>query len=135
MPDITKRLTLGRMDYFETHLSFINCVLPIKMTPMETKVLATFMAIEDNLAQYRFQKIGRKLVKDRLGLSSAGLSNHVRELLAKGHMTKDEATEELSILPILYPKGTTQDYRFRLILKSDTDVSTNQTNSVSVPQS
>lgn len=126
--EIRKKLILDRLDYFETHLSFINCVLPIKMTPMELKVLATYMSIEDNLAQYRFQKIGRKLVKDRLGLSAAGLSNHIRELLRKGHMSKDEKTEELSILPILYPKGNVQDYYFRLILKTNAE-----TNSVSVP--
>lgn len=116
--EIKKLLQLDRDDYFQTHLDLINCILPVRMTPREIEVLAAFMSLEGDIAQYRFGPSAKKIVMTKLGLSPAGLSNFIGTqgsltekgfLLKQGDMTK--------ILPLLIPKQDEQTYLFKLINK------------------
>lgn len=113
MQPIRKLLQLDKIKYYETHLSLINCVLPAKMTPTEIKVIAQFMSLEGDIAQYRFGPSGKKIVRKELDLSPAGLSNYMSSLTEKGFLTK--TGDIISIHPILVPEKIEQQYSFRLI--------------------
>ena len=116
MKEIRKLVRLNKTDYYETHLSIINCILPIKMTPMEIKVMATFMGLEGDVAQYRFGPTAKKIVmatvKPEKPLSAAGLSNFISSLTEKGFLTKNG--DMMHILPILLPETIEQIYIFKL---------------------
>lgn len=117
MQEIKKALVLPTLEYYETHLSLLNCILPVKMTPMEIKVLATFMSLTGEVAKYRFGPTAKKIVmsniKDKKPLSPAGLSNYMGSLKRKKLLLGEE--DMLSIHPILVPEDVEQLYRFRLV--------------------
>lgn len=111
MQPIQKILKLNKNSYYETHLSIINTLLPVKMTPKEIEVLARFMALEGDIAKQRFGASAKKIVKEQLELSSAGLSNYMISLNDKGFINK----ETMEILPILIPDNEEQVYMFKLV--------------------
>jgi len=112
MQPIRKVLKLDKVKYYETHLELINCILPVKMTPTESQILAHFMSLEGDIAQYRFGPSAKKIIMEHFKLSPAGLSNHLSSLLKKGHIMK--VGDMVQILPILMPKHEKQTYEFRL---------------------
>lgn len=114
MKEIKKQLKLERQQYHKVHLSLINCVLPQKLTPKEIEVLAEFMSLTGDIAKDRFGATARKFVKDKLGLSSAGLSGHLKHLKDKRFLLEAEEGS-FSILPILFPEEEEQLYVFKLI--------------------
>lgn len=116
MLEIKKSLTLQKLDYYETHLSIINCLFPkdLRMFPMEIKVLATFMSLEGEKYMYKFGPSGKAKVMEILGLSPSGLSNYFKALTLKGFLKK---TGDIThILDILVPEDDVQFYRFRLVI-------------------
>lgn len=113
MIPITKTLKLSRRQYYEVHLSIINGLLPVKMTPKEIEVLSCFMSFTGELGLNRFGTTARKMVKQDLGLSDGGLGNYLKFLREKGFL-KQSGTE-WTINPILIPDGSLQEYRFLLI--------------------
>lgn len=115
MPDIKKTLQLTKVEYYKTHLSIVNCVLPdtSKMTPTEIKVLANFMALEGDIAINKFGPTGKKVVMKALDISDAGLSNYLKQLTDKDCVRKKGDT--LIIHPLLEPQSEQQIYMFRLI--------------------
>lgn len=112
MKELKHQLKLSKEDYYDTHLSIINCLLPKKVTPTEMKVLSTFMSLEGHIAEYRFGPSAKKLVMQKLGLSPAGLSNHMKELVNKQFLIKRDGV--ISILPILWPEPDEQFYNLKL---------------------
>ena len=115
MKEIRKLLRLPKTNYYETHLSIINCVLPVKLTPMEIKVLAAFMSLEGDIAQYRFGPSAKKIVMEQCGITAAGLTNYIGprgSLTTKGFLTK--SGDITNILPILTPEVEEQTYLFKL---------------------
>lgn len=113
MEEIKKALRLNKTSYYETHLNLLNCLLPKTMTPMEVKVLASFMSLEGPVAQYRFGPAAKKIVRQQLDISPAGLSNYIGSLTAKGFLINQSGV--ITILPILIPKSDEQVYMFKLI--------------------
>src|SRR5690606_13328665 len=113
MKVIRKRLQLGKQEYYEKHLSIINPLLPINLTPKEIKVLAAFMSLDEGLSNYKFGTTARKIVMKILNLSPGGLGNYLRSLQDKNFIIVD-ANDNLSILPILIPEKKEQDYQFKL---------------------
>lgn len=113
MKDIKKLVKLDKKNYYETHLNLVNCILPVKMTPREVEILAAFMSLEGNIAQYRFGPSAKKIIMKDLGLSPAGLSNYMGSLFQKGFILKQG--DIVSILPLLFPESTEQVYMFKLI--------------------
>ena len=112
MKEIKKALSLNKTAYYETHLSLINCILPVKMTPMEIEVIAAFMSLEGDIAQYRFGPSAKKIVMAQKKLSPAGLSNYIGSLTKKGFLIK--TGDVVSILPLLIPENGEQFYLFKL---------------------
>lgn len=128
MKEIRKLLKLEKDEYFQTHLSIVNCLLPVKMTPTEIKVMAAFMGLEGNIAQYRFGPSARKIVMQQLEMKPAGLSNFITSLTDKGFLRKDG--DLTHILPILMPEPDEQKYLLKLEKinepeSTSTDVSAN----------
>jgi len=112
MKEIKKLLKLEEDDYYETHLSIVNCLLPIKMTPMELKVIAAFMGLKGDIAQFRFGPSAKKIIMERLKLSPSGLSNYIGSLIEKGFLIK--SADITNILPILIPESNEQIYLLKL---------------------
>ena len=119
MIEIKKLVKLNKIEYYETHLSLVNCVLPksVRMTPMEIKVLGAFMSLEGDIAQYRFGPTGKKMVMSMVNpdkpLSAAGLSNYLKSLSDKGIIEKN--VDIITIAPLLLPEDKEQLYKFKLI--------------------
>ena len=83
------------------------------MTPKEAEVLAIFMALEGDISSDPFGTSGRKIVRNKMNISSGGLGNYLRDLKDKGFiLTKVDG--ELYILPILIPQDKEQGYQFKL---------------------
>lgn len=114
---ITKTKILREKKYFETHLAIINALLPVKMTHMEIVVLGRFMALKGDIAKERFGSTARKMVKQDLNISSAGMSNYMRAFEDKGFISNNNGIME--ILPILIPDEKEQTYNFKLTLNED----------------
>lgn len=112
MSTITKQLRLTKLDYYETHLSIVNCFLPVKLTPMEIKVLASFISFSGDIAKDRFGATAKKMVKQELKITSAGLSNYLKALKDKGFLK--EIGDSLEVLSILFPTPEQQVYMFKL---------------------
>jgi len=112
MEIIRKALRLTREEYYKKHLLIINHILPKQMTPKEAEVLAAFMSLQGDIAQDPFGTSGRKIVRQKLGISAGGLGNYLDQLKEKGFIT--ETDRELKIIPILIPKGDSQGYQFKL---------------------
>lgn len=121
MAELRKRLDLEKIPYYETHLSLVNCILPTRLTPMEIKVLAAFMSLEGDVAQYRFGTTGRKIVMNQLDLASAGLSNYIKSMLIKKFLIK-KVDNQYEIWPILIPEAKEQMYVFKLVNKSNIEL-------------
>ena len=138
MIEIKKVLELEDSDYYETHLSLINCIIPKdhRMTPMEIKVLATFMSLQGDIAEIRFGTSGRKIVMNTLNISAQGLSGYIGTLLDKKLIVG--RGDKTTILPLLIPERSKQDYRFRLknntFIKHESDSKTNMLSEASVLQ-
>jgi hypothetical protein len=114
MPIIKNIKRVNSLPYYETHLSIINCFLPVKMTPMEIKVMASFMNLEGDIATYRFGSTAKKLVVDSLKISYPGLCNYIKSLIDKGFLIT-VSKDILNIRPILLPEKEGQEYSFKLI--------------------
>lgn len=109
---IKKDLTLSRQDFFSKHLEIVRCFLPRGITDVEIKVLSAFMSLEGEVEKYPFSTIGRKEVKEKLGMTDGNLGNHLKSLKKKG-LIKDNLGI-LSLHPALLVKGPEQEYSFKL---------------------
>jgi len=119
MKIIKKQLILNSHEYYITHLSLINPLLPIKLTPKEIEVLAIFMSFSGELELDRFGTTGKALVRERLDLSHPGLANYMKSLLTKGFVQKEN--NRLKILPILHPEKSSQLYQIQLVNRQEYD--------------
>lgn len=100
--------------FFNTHLQVINVFLPVKLTPKEIEVVASFMSLKDLFKEEMFGTTARKMVMKSLKLSPGGLGNYLRTLKKKGFIV--EKDEQQQFFPLLYPSGKEQLYQFKLTL-------------------
>jgi DNA-binding MarR family transcriptional regulator len=122
MPPYRKLLTLPASQYYEKHLSILNVILPVKITPKEIEVLSRFMSFETSNGN-RFGSRARKKVKESLNLSDAGLSGHIDNLKTKGFIVKNPNNALRDIInPMLIPDPNQQDYQFRLVAEPDSNI-------------
>lgn len=117
MREIKKLVLLTKADYYKKHLSLINCILPVTMTPKEMEVLAAFMSLEGDITQHRFGPSAKKIVMAQLNLSPSGLSNYIGTLTDKGFLI--EKIDMLEIRPLLIPNPEEQTYHFKLQIIPD----------------
>ncbi len=106
---IKKVLKLDSLDYYNTHLQIINPLLPVHLTPKEIEILAHFMSFDGTMENDRFGTTARKIVKETMKLSNAGISNYMKSLKSKGFIRGNE------IVPILFPSNGTEEYSFKLV--------------------
>ena len=115
MGAIKKIMNVTKEEYFVMHLSIINPLLPIKMTPKEIEVLGTFMSLKGEIAEAdRFGTTCKKIVKEKLDLSDGGLGNYIKTLKEKGFIYYNEEGK-LSILDVLQADKGRQGYMFKII--------------------
>lgn len=119
MSKFRKEVKVKEKDFYFMHLSILNPFLPVKLLTKEIHVLSSFMSIKESLVEDdRFGMVARSIVKKDLGISTAGLSNYIRNLKVKGALK--EINGKLEVLPILFPKESTQSYEFKIV-KDDTN--------------
>lgn len=111
--EIRKALRLPTLEYYETHLSLINCILPVKMTPREIEIMASFMSLTGDLAKYRFGPSAKRYIREKINISHQGLSNYMGTLIEKGFLIIEG--DLTSIFPLLVPENGEQLYHFKLI--------------------
>lgn len=121
MQVIQKELRINSEQYYLMHLNIINSVFSVKLTDKEIEVLAGFMALDKNITGTdMFNTYARRLVKERLkGMSAGSLSNHLKAMIDKGFLTKDEISNRISIKEFLLPEDTWQGYQFRIIKQDE----------------
>lgn len=113
MPSIIKTLRLEMFEYYTTHLSIVNCLLPVKITGKEIEILALFMCFSGILEEDRFGTTAKKMIRERLSLSHQGLSNYITSLTKKKMLSVEN--EKIKILPILHPQRDEQVYMIKLV--------------------
>lgn len=119
MKTIKKTVILPQESYNRMHLSIINSLLPVQLTPKEIEVLAAFMDYycyeeEKNL----FSTDNRRDVRARLGLSNGGLGNYIKYFFNKGFIYKAESGY-YKIQKFLIPEKDQQEYVFTLKIKEE----------------
>lgn len=116
MQVITKAIKVSSSDYYVKHLEILNVLLPIKLTSKETEVLAAFMDQEKELIEDdMFNGIVRKKVMNKLGLKPGGLGNHLKSMIEKGFLVKNEISKRIKVKPFLLPENNNQGYRIKLL--------------------
>lgn len=114
---IYKRLDLSKVDYHTRHLEIINPILKIRLTPKEIEILAEFMSLDGILAELRFGPTAKKVIREKLELSPAALSNHISNLFDKGYLIKNG--DVVTIKKLLIPYSDEQFYHYRIKLIPD----------------
>lgn len=121
MITISKRISnLSREEYYAWHLKILNTFLPVQLTSKEIEVLGLFMSFQGEQAEEeRFGEFLRKKVKRQLGLSTSGLSNHIRSMVLKKAIVEDD----LGVLQVhqflLFPEDKEQFYQFKIEIKNE----------------
>jgi len=118
MQIITNVVKVDSYDYYVKHLEVLNVMLPEKLSQKEIEVLAAFMdqdksLIEDDM----FNGVVRKKVMDKLSLKPGGLGNHLKKMIEKKFLSKNEITKKITIKPFLLPEENNQGYRIKLVKK------------------
>ena len=106
---VRKVLKLDALAYYATHLKLINPLLPIQLTPKEIELLANFMSLTGDIDGDRFGPTARRMIKMKMNISTAGISNYMRSLKDKGFVNGN------IILPLLFPENGEQMYQIKLI--------------------
>lgn len=118
MKPIQYSFSLNNFEYYKKHLSIISCLLPTKLTIKEIEVLSAFMSLDKGIIKDdMFNMLSRKLVKQKLGLSSASLSNYLRILLQKKVI--DNKGGILVMKSFLIPGDKNQGYQIKIYNEGD----------------
>jgi len=113
MKPLKKQLRLDNKEFYITHMSIVNALLPIKMTPKEVEIIAAFLSITGTLADDRFSTTGRQVVRNMLGISHQYLTNYIKSLIKKGFIQNNN--DKLELTPILFPEREEQNYIIKLV--------------------
>lgn len=106
---VRKTLKISTLEYYSTHLKIINPLLPVQLTPKEIEILAHFMSFNGSISNDRFGTTARNIVKKKMNITTAGVSNYMRSLKNKSFIIGND------ILPILFPENGEQLYQIKLI--------------------
>lgn len=118
MKIIQQAFKVENQEYYTMHLQISNAVLPVKLTDKELEVLAAFMGLDKNIIEENhFNPVARKKVLKRLNLSAAGLSNHLKSMINKGFLIKNDITNAITIREFLLPEEDGQGYQFKIVKK------------------
>lgn len=118
---ITNVLKVDRFAYYVKHLEILNIVLPEdsfpdKLSSKEIEVLAAFMSQDKNLIEEdMFNGVVRKKVMDKLNLKPGGLGNHLKKMIEKNFLKKNDITKRIVLKPFLFPVDNHQGYRIKIV--------------------
>jgi DNA-binding MarR family transcriptional regulator len=117
---ITKSLELEKYDYYKYHISLTNVLLNKDLSSKEIDVLAAFLSFEKKyIEEDMFNTYVRREVRKKMGLSPGGLGNHLKSLLLKKCIDKNEITEKITVKPYFIPTEFGQGYQIKLKLKNE----------------
>lgn len=118
MKIIQQAFNLEYQEYYIMHLQILNAILPVKLTDKELEVLAAFMGLDKNLIEENyFNPITRKKVLNKVNLTPAGLSNHLKSMINKGFLIKNSITNTITIKDFLLPEENEQGYKIKILKK------------------
>lgn len=116
MKIIPRVLRLGQTDYYMKHLSIVNCLLPTNLTNKEIEVLSSFLSLDKVLIEDdMFNTEARKKVMKKLNLKPGGLGNHLKSMLDKKVLERNQYSNKLSIRDFLLPEEDKQGYQIKII--------------------
>ena len=121
MQVITNVLKVGQYDYYVKHLEIINIIIPEekfpeKLSSKEIEVLAGFMSQDKSLIEEdMFNGVVRKKVMEKLNLKPGGLGNHLKSMIEKEFLTKNDITKRIKVKPFLVPEVNNQGYRLKIV--------------------
>lgn len=122
MKIISTVLKVEKRDYYIKHLEMLNIILPSskfpeKLTNKEIQVLAEFMSQDKNLIEEdMFNGVVRKKVMLQLNnMKPGGLGNHLKSMIEKKFLEKNEITKKIKLKSFLYPEDNHQGYRLKLV--------------------
>lgn len=112
---IQRVLNLEQKDYYIKHLTIVNCLLPTNLTDKEIEVLAAFMSLDKSLTEDdMFNTLARKKVRASLKQSPGGLGNHLKSMIEKKVIDKNEITNKLTIKGFIFPEEKSQGYQIKI---------------------
>lgn len=119
MKIVQKTLRADKEEFYKMHLNIINTLVSDedKMANKEIEVLAAFMSLDKALIEEdMFNTLARKQVKAKLNnMSAGGLGNHLKSLILKKHLVKNEITGRIIINPHIVPEEPLQGFQIKLI--------------------
>ena len=124
MKIITKVVQIDNYGYYVRHLELLNVILPYgeskfpkeKMTPKEIEVLAAFMSQDKGLIDEDiFNGVVRKKVMEKINIAPGGLGNHLKSLIEKEFLDKNNITKKITVKPYLFPEDNHQGFRLKLV--------------------
>lgn len=121
MQVITNVIKVNNYDYYIKYLEIMNIILPDdkfpdKLSSKEIEVLAAFMYQDKNLIEDdMFNGVVRKKVMDKLNLKPGGLGNHLKSMIEKKFLVKNDITKKITVKSFLIPENNNQGYRLKLV--------------------
>lgn len=117
MQIITKVLKTDNFDYYVKYLELLGPLIPLeKLTSKEIEVLAAFLSQDKSLIdEDMFNGVVRKKVMDKLDLKPGGLGNHLKAMITKKYLSKNEITKKITVKPFLIPEDNHQGFRIKLL--------------------
>lgn len=113
---IQQTLRLSQTEYNKKHLEIISALLPTYLTDKEIEVLATFMSLDKSITEGdMFNTLARKMVMERLGQSPGGLGNHLKSMIDKSVLERNEETKRITMKEFLLPQDDIQGYQIKLV--------------------
>ena len=110
---IQKEIIESSVSFYIKHLTIADVLLNLNVTSKEIEVLANFLTLNKNLTEEEmFNSLTKKKVRQNLGLSHAGISNHIRHLIEKNLLYYDN--DILKIKEYLRPTEPSQGYKIKL---------------------
>lgn len=93
-----------------------------QMSEKEMEVLSATLSLDQKIIGIEpYNPFARKKIQEKLKLSPAGLSNHLRSLIEKGILVKDEISNRINIKEFIIPNPEWQGYQFKVIREKDED--------------
>lgn len=116
MQIITHVVKVDSYNYYVSYLNIISTMLPEKLSQKEIEVLAAFMDQDKSLIEEdMFNGLVRKKVMERLDLKPGGLGNHLKKLIDKKVLSKNEITKKITVKPFIIPEDNNQGFRIKLV--------------------
>lgn len=118
---ISNIVKADKYNYYIKHLELVNVIIPEdkfpeKISKKEIEVLAAFMSQDKSLIEEdMFNGVVRKKVMEKLKLKPGGLGNHLKSLIEKEFLIKNEITKKIKVKPFLIPIPNGQGYRIKLV--------------------